>query len=58
MFLTYISEIFCILCGDYCGLCSVAGKMASISEENNGISDFEGFTEKDLADNISVVSLG
>ena len=31
------------------GLCSVAGKMASISEENNDISDFEAFTEKDLA---------
>ena len=37
------------------GLCSVAGKMASISEEYSDISYFEGFTEEDLADNISVV---
>ena len=29
--------------------------MASISEENSDISDFEGFTEEDLAVNISVV---
>ena len=29
--------------------------MASISEENSEISDFEGFTEEDLAVNISVV---
>ena len=33
----------------------MAGKMASISEENSKISDFEGFTEEDLAVNISVV---
>ena len=37
------------------GLCSVAGKMASISEGNSDISDFEGFTEEDLVENISVV---
>ena len=37
------------------GLCSVAGKMASISEGNSDISDFEGFTEEDLVDKISVV---
>ena len=30
------------------GLCSVAGKIASISEENSDISDLEGFTEGDL----------
>ena len=30
-------------------------KMASVSEENSDISDFKGFTEEDLADNISVV---
>ena len=29
--------------------------MASISEENSDISDFEGFTEEDLAVNIFVV---
>ena len=29
--------------------------MASISEENSEISDFEGFTEEDLAVNISIV---
>ena len=33
----------------------MAGKMASISEENSEISDFEGFTEEDLAVDISVV---
>ena len=33
----------------------MAGKMASISEGNSDISDFEGFTEEDLVDNISVV---
>ena len=33
----------------------MAGKIASISEENSDISDFEGFTEEDLAVNISVV---
>ena len=37
------------------GLYLVAGKMASISEENSEISDFEGFTEEDLAVNISIV---
>ena len=37
------------------GLYLVAGKMASIFEENSEISDFEGFTEEDLAVNISVV---
>ena len=37
------------------GFCSVAGKMASISEGNCDISDFEGFTEEDLVENISVV---
>ena len=37
------------------GLCSVAGKMASISEGNSDISDFVGFTEEDLVENISVV---
>ena len=37
------------------GLCSVAGKMGSISEGNSYISDFEGYTEEDLVDNISVV---
>ena len=37
------------------GLCSVAGKMASISEGNSCIPDFEGFTEEDLVENISVV---
>ena len=31
------------------GLWSVAGKMASISEENSYISDFEDFAEEDLA---------
>ena len=30
-------------------------KMASISDVNSDISDFEGFTEEDLADNISTV---
>ena len=34
------------------GLCSVAGKMASISEGNSDISDFEGFTEEDLVDTL------
>ena len=34
----------------------MAGKMASISEGNSNISYFEGFTEEDLVDNISVVS--
>ena len=29
--------------------------MASISEGNSDISDFEGFTEEDLVDNVSVV---
>ena len=37
------------------GLCSVAAKIASISEGNSDISDFEGFTEEDLVENISVV---
>ena len=37
------------------GLCLVARKIASISEGNNDISDFEGFTEEDLVENISVV---
>ena len=37
------------------GLCSVAGKMVSISKENSDISDFERFTEEDLADSISAV---
>ena len=37
------------------GLCLVAGKMASISEGNSDISDFEGFTEEDLVENIPVV---
>ena len=30
-------------------------KMASISEEDSEISDFEGFTEEDLAVNISTI---
>ena len=33
----------------------MAEKMASISEGNSDISDFEGFTEEDLVENISVV---
>ena len=37
------------------GLCLVAGKMASISEGNGDISDYEGFTVKDLVENFSVV---
>ena len=37
------------------GLCLVAGEMASISEGNSDIFDFEGFTEEDLVDNISIV---
>ena len=39
------------------GLYLVAGKMASISEGNSDISDFEGFTEEDLVENISVVQV-
>ena len=37
------------------GLYLLAGKMASISEGNSDISNFEGFTEEDLVENISVV---
>ena len=33
----------------------MAGKMTSVSEGNSHMSDFGGFTEEDLVDNISVV---
>ena len=45
--------IWTLLCNF--GLYLVVGKMASISEENSEISDFEGFTEEDLPVNISIV---